>query len=97
MSRAVNAQTKQFHTENDCSYTLVTVTKQEKVTTGKGDREYLFVFKLKDGENFGVRLKYGVLLVFSGKILTHRQSCSQSCLPNEEFFTNFALYGLERL
>ena len=46
-SDAVNSQTKQFHTENDSTYTIVNVPKQEKANKGKSTCEYKFDFKCK--------------------------------------------------
>ena len=93
----VNAETAEFHTENDCTYTLITVPKQEYKLSIKNKRQYSFVYKLKIKENVSIRLTPGLTFLFSGKMLTHRQTCNMLCLPKVEPFINFASYGSQKL
>ena len=65
----INATTKKWHTENDCSYTLVSVPKQDCV------REYVFFFRLNSNKCIGIPMQSGVSFVSSMKLLTHRQQC----------------------
>ena len=39
----------------------------------------------------------GTALLFSGKLLTHRQTCNVHEATNDELFINFASYGCKRL
>ena len=64
-----NASTKKWHTENDCSYTLVSLPKQDCV------REYVFFFRLNSNRYIGIPMQSGVSFVSSMKLLTHRQQC----------------------
>ena len=90
----VNAQTTQLHTENDNTYTVVTVPKQ--CAKPKVLPERIFIFQLKNKETLGIEMEYGVSFIFSGKFLTHRQVWNENKVSNETFF-NFSSYGNERL
>ena len=59
--------------------------------------EYAFLFKVKDKNNISLRLAEGVSFVFSGKLLTHRQSCNFPVNMKGETFINFSSYGTNRL
>ena len=93
----VNAQTSIFHTEHDCTYTLIYVPSQEKKKGEKNGTKYHFIFKLKNKENIGIPMYEGITLLFSGKFLTHRQTCNKTCTPVEEVFANLTLCGSKRL
>ena len=93
----INAQTTQFHTENDCTYTLITVPKQETNMKPFLRRQYNFLFKLKLHENIAIELVTGVTILFSGTFLTHRQHCDRASSSMDGIFFNFASYGTERL
>ena len=71
---SVNARTASFHTENDYTYTLISIPKQEFNSQRK--HEYSFLFSIKEKNNISIRLSEGISFVFSGKLLTHRQSCN---------------------
>ena len=60
---------KRWHTENDCSYTLVSVPEQDCV------RKYVLFFKLNAKKYIGIPMASGVSFVSSMKLLTHRQQC----------------------
>ena len=65
----INASTKKWHTENDCSYTLVSVPEQDCT------RKYVFFIKLNANKYIGIPMASGVSFVSSMKFLTHRQQC----------------------
>jgi len=92
---SVNARTDSFHTENDSTYTVISIPKQEANSERKD--EYSFLFKVKDKNNISLRLTEGVSFVFSGKLLTHRQSCNFPVNMKGETFINFSSYGTKRL
>ena len=90
----VNAQTTEFHTEMDCTYTLIHVPSQEpEQSAGK----YNFVFQLSPSMNISIHMKAGLSFMFSGKFLTHRQSCDKDGRDSTGTFINFASYGNARL
>ena len=66
----VNATTKQFHIEKDCSYTLISVPKQ-----GIKKNHFIanFYFKIQKENLFSIRMKPDIKFMFSGYYLTHRQ------------------------
>ena len=91
-----NAETTQLHTENDCTYTVISVPEQEKI--GSIQPDYTFIFKLKEeGGSVGIKLEPGVTFIFSGKLLTHRQMRNNETAPESHTFFNIASYGNKRL
>ena len=65
----VNASTDKWHTENDVSYTLISVPKQDCLL------EYVFFIQLNSKQRIGIKMKQGVSFMSSMKLLTHRQQC----------------------
>lgn len=93
-SICVNAQTGQFHNENDCTYTIITTPNQD---CSDHPHEYNFIAQLMDNHNIGIKLEAGMTFMFSGKYLTHRQSCNNNITASNSTFVNIASYGNERL
>ena len=91
----VNASTEKFHTEKDCTYTLIHVPKQKK--SSDVNQQYRFVFQLMKHMNICITLRYGVSFIFSGQFLTHRQQCTKPHNTTDDFFFNIASYGNNRL
>ena len=94
-SVSVNAQTTKLHTENDMSYTLITVPRQKMSCDILP--EYNFLFELMDRETLGIKLDPGMSFIFTGKFLTHRQSLNENKKNSKEIFINLASYSNERL
>ena len=94
-SVCVNSSTERFHTEDDCTSTVIVVPKQVKMKNEK--KVYRFIFQLKKHLNISFKLKYGVSFMFSGKCLTHRQQCSHPIQEKNDLFFNIAAYGNKRL
>jgi len=94
-SISVNGRTNEFHTENDSTYTVIAIPKQEEFSKRK--HEYSFIFKFKEKHNISIRLTEGTSFLYSGKLLTHRQSCNLPIQMKDEVFINFASYGTQRL
>ena len=61
-SIGVDASTSELHCENDCTYTLISVPKQEKINNQYS--EYNFLFEFKKGETLGLKLDEGVSFFF---------------------------------
>ena len=91
----VSCQTSHLHTENDCTYTVITTPRQE--TCGRKRPEYNFIFELKKGETIGLELETGISFIYSAKYLNHRQSYNENSGNASEVFINLASYGNERL
>ena len=92
---SVNARTASFHTENGSTYTFISIPKQEVNCQRK--HEYSFLFSIKDKINISITLTEGISFIFSGKLLTHRQSCNFPVDMKGETFINFSSYGTKRL
>ena len=58
----------------------------------KMDREYTFLFKLQI-KNITIKMRIVITCVFSGKLLTHHQTCNCLCTIKEGLFSNFGSYG----
>ena len=91
---SVNATTGLFHNEDDCTYTTISVPSQKKI-----NRHYQFLFQFSEGNTIGIDMTQNVSFVFSGKLLTHRQSSYQTGLNSNEsdVFLNVSSYGPKRL
>ena len=79
-----------MHTENDNTYTVVSVPKQSAAQEKLGD--HIFIFELKNKETLGIEMAPGLSFLFSGKFLTSRQAVNENLVSNETFI-NFASYG----
>ena len=91
---SVNSQTKQLHTENDCSYSVITVPKQNAM---KKKRHYNFMYKLNGNECITLPMNDAMSFIFSGKFLIHRQFCNGDCLEKNDYFFNFQTYCNQKL
>ena len=87
----MNASTASFHTENDCTYTLIGVPVQPKHNL------YKFLFKINERITFSVVMNQNVSFIFSGSFLEHRQEFSSFTDDASGFFFNVASYGNGRL
>ena len=59
----VNAVTEEAHCEDDCSYTVITVPRQQAITK---KRKYKFMFKLNDQETVAIPMNQQMTFIFSG-------------------------------
>ena len=94
-SICINAETTKLHTENDCTYTVITVPEQNKKQNPVD--EYMFLFELKKGDTIGIKMCHGISFMFSGKYLSHRQAHNESNSKKNSVFVNIASYGNEKL
>ena len=94
-SICVNAETREYHVEHDCTYTLITIPNQSKTKDSLVD--YDFLFKLSSKQSLNISLKSGVTFMFSGLFLRHRQNKSHESTKTQEPFFNMASYGNKRL
>ena len=69
----INATTTLLHTERDCSYTLITITMEDKIKTGTENSKYVFIFKINSKMNIGLSILSNMSFICSSKLLTHKQ------------------------
>ena len=93
-SLCINAVTKGWHTENDVTYTIISVPYQ---TERNHDIQYHFLFKLQGKYTLSIPLNEGTTVLFSGKMLTHRQSSNVFDTTYDDLFFNFASYGNKKM
>ena len=91
----VNAVTQEMHSEDDCSYTVITVPRQEAIIK---KRSYKFMFKLNGQETIAVPMNQPITFMFSGKFMVHKQSCNiHHPLAEDDYFFNFGTYANKKL
>ena len=96
-SLCVNATTDEFHNEDDCTYTLITIPRQKSIEDNKTCNNYHFLFHLTGKKNLNIPLYPGVSFLFSGAFLTHRQHRIEHVLSSNDIYFNIASYGNKRL
>ena len=98
-----NAITKDFHTEGDITYTLVSVPFQFKDNIKKKqNKPSYFVLKVNESTNIAFKMIQKTSFLFSGTMITHKQFCEDGYVNKQERnnicpFYNIACYGNERL
>ena len=91
---SINTVTKHFHTEDDVTYTIIDVPSQAKRTKSN---QYHFLFQFSKKFNIGIPMHIGTTIVFSGKLLTHRQSSMMLDNTDDDLFFNFGSYRNKKL
>ena len=91
----MNAQTQNKHTEQDQSYTVITVPQQQNLDWNKGHGAN-FEFCINSKCTIFVRMLPNTSFIYSGHLLTHRQQLTQK--GNDKIsFLNIATYCSKRL
>ena len=93
-SVSVDAYTTDFHTENDCTYSVIHVPMQ--VESGKCNA-YHFQFALNEKHNISIPLHECTTILFSAKCLTYRQTFEDKINTKKDVFFNFGAYGNQQL
>ena len=90
----VNATTGLSHNEDDCTYTVICVPLQNQSMN-----EYKFLFRVNDSNTIGIVLNPNTSIMFSGKLLTHRQGVIEKQMANNgsDTFINISSYGNKQL
>ena len=93
----LKAETKMKHTECDSSYTTICVPphETEKTETGKYNKAE-FEFNINDNEAVVLPLDVGIVFIYSGFMLTHRQQIkklNKNVLP----FINIVSYNSQKM
>ena len=65
-SLCVNAETKEYHTEKDCTYTLISILNQSIIKSKESSMKYDFLFNLTNIQLINIPLEPGVTFMFSG-------------------------------
>lgn len=90
-SVCINCQTSTLHTENDCTYTVITTPNQHT------DNVPVFLFEFKKGYTLGLQMDPGLTFMFSGKYLYHRQMLPDMNDERNRCYINLASYGNDKL
>ena len=92
----LNAQTKVPHTENDTSYTIISVPNQTHFLAPTKTQKNSFEFHINDEKVLVIPMAVGSLICYSGFLLTHRQHITNT--PNDTNpFLNIVSYNSKRL
>ena len=98
-----NAMTRDFHTEKDVTYTLISVPDQDFDNNEKGKpKTPIFLFQINGEKTIGIKMHKKVTFIFNGTMLTHRQYSEDGYEDLEvrkkiNNFYNVACYGNQRL
>ena len=92
----VDASTAVEHTENDCTYTVISVPNQHISLSRKMRKSLYFVFCISQSESLRLPLAPHLSFFYSGLFLVHRQN-HPNTTQTVECFVNVASYGNERL
>ena len=99
----INAITREFHTERDITYTLISVPQQYNDESSKRNPSpTYFLFQLDNDNIIGFKTTENTSFIFNGTMLTHRQfnqdgyekESVQETIAN---YHNIACYGNQRL
>ena len=100
----VNAITRDFHTEKDATYTLISVPQQDfDDKTKKKPSPTYFLFNINENTTIGFKMSQSTSFIFNGTMLTHRQFCQdgyeKESIKGKKIndFFNIACYGNQRL
>lgn len=83
----IDAGTRDYHTEMDATYTLITVPRQVDDI-----HNVYFSFKLEEKNEIKIKMRSGVTFMYSAYFLLHRQECS-----TKNRFINLSAYTNRRL
>ena len=93
----VNAQTMIPHTESDTSYTIISVPNQDHYLAPKKQKQKTsFEFYINHDEVLVVPMYIGIIICYSGFLLTHRQHITNQSDENDPFL-NVVSYNSKRL
>ena len=92
----VNGATNQLHSENDATYSLITVPKQSFKMTQNIELLPTFLFRVTANHHVMLKLEEHVCFVYNARFLAHRQAFSKGVGTNENFF-NISCYGNQKL
>ena len=98
-----NAVTKDFHTERDITYTLISVPYQFADNEEKKSKKpTYFLLQLNESNTLGLRMLPKSSFFFSGTMITHRQFSEDGyedevVRKKQTHFYNIACYGNARL
>ena len=90
-----NAETRKFHTEQDQSYTIITVPQQHDMNWSNGHGAN-FEFYINSDTTIFIQMIPNTSFVYSGYLLTHRQQLSLM-RKQKSSFINIATYCSKRL
>ena len=90
----VNAQTKVLHSEDDCSYTVITVPNQRKLLK---NTNYNFTFQFNPNHSIYLEMDKPITFMFSGKFLAHQQLYNSNNEVTDDTFINFGTYTNKKI
>ena len=92
----VNGSTTQFHSEVDCTYTLMTVPQQTFNFKQNIENLPSFLFQFTTAHHAMIELIEDVSIVYNGRFLIHRQHFIKEAMEQEQFY-NISCYGNNKL
>lgn len=92
----LNAQTNIPHTENDTSYTIISVPNQTHFSNKKQQQKTSFEFHINEQKVIVIPMTIGTIFCYSGHLLTHCQQIKNLSNENNPF-VNIVSYNSKRL
>ena len=83
---ALNGQTSNFHSDQDCTYTFFTVPKQDMNMNNGNKYQRVFLININDENTFAFPMTHNLSFVYSGNFITHRQHCDAKCYNDSSLF-----------
>ena len=93
----VDGRTDEFHREDDCAYTFITIPKQVMNSNQHCSHQPLFLFKLNEEQKLILPMSPDLTFFYNASFLTHRQSYIPPVVDNSRRFYNISSYANEKL
>ena len=93
----VDTRTDNFHCENDCAYTFITVPQQERRIYAHKQDGPCFLFKINETQTITLPLHNDSSFIYNASFLTHRQRYEPVANEGDNMFFNISSYANEKL
>ena len=93
----VEGRTHNFHCEDDCAYTFITVPQQERRIYTHPQHEPCFLFKLNESQTLTLPLYNDLSFLYNASFLTHRQRYEPAVNMDDNKFFNISSYANAKL
>ena len=93
----VEGRTDNFHCEDDCAYTFITVPQQQRRLYFHPQHEPCFLFKINETQTLTLPLHNDLSFIYNASFLTHRQRYEPVANKEENMFFNISSYANAKL
>ena len=93
----VNGTTADYHREDDCAYTFITIPKQTFEVSKAGNIQPTFLFQIDEEKVLSMSMTDNLTFFYNGSFVIHRQSYKPSVDDAKNKFYNVSSYANEKL